>query len=44
MSMARGSLMKIEASENLDAKTSSDSTRADEVNSLVTGPGFKGSS
>ena len=41
MSMVRGSLMKIEASENLNARTSSDSTRVDGVHPLITGPGFK---
>ena len=41
MSMVRGSLMKIEASENFNARTSSDSKRVDGVHPLVTGPGFK---
>ena len=33
--------MKIEASENFNARTSSDSKRVDGVHPLVTGPGFK---
>ena len=39
--MVRGSLKKIEVSENLDVGTSSDSSKADGVPLLIAGPGLK---